>query len=137
VIWDSLAIVEWLADKTGRARFWPEDEIARGMARSMAAEMHSSYDNLRRECPMNLRKAFPEREVSDDVRAELTRIFEIWAQARARHGGGGRICSARSARLTSCSRRSSPASSPTASRPALRRRLYGGDARPPWAARMA
>ena len=89
VIWDSLAIVEWLADKTDRARFWPADEVARGMARSMAAEMHSSYDNLRRECPMNLRRSFPPRDVSDDVRAELTRIFELWAQARARHGGGG------------------------------------------------
>jgi glutathione S-transferase len=89
VIWDSLAIVEWLADRTGRARFWPEDEVARGMARSMAAEMHSSYDNLRRECPMNLRKHVPEHEVSDSVREELRRIFELWAQARARHGSGG------------------------------------------------
>src|SRR3954466_13497979 len=46
VIWDSLAIVEWLADKTDRARFWPTDDVARGMARSMAAEMHSGYENL-------------------------------------------------------------------------------------------
>jgi glutathione S-transferase len=89
VIWDSLAIVEWLADKTDRDRFWPKDEIARGMARSMAAEMHSGYDNLRRECPMNLRKQFPPRELSENVRAELVRILELWAQARARHGGGG------------------------------------------------
>jgi len=89
VIWDSLAIVEWLADKTDRARFWPQDEVARGMARSMAAEMHSSYDNLRRECPMNLRSSLGPREVSEAVQAELVRIFEIWAQARARHGGGG------------------------------------------------
>ncbi|HST35357.1 MAG TPA: glutathione S-transferase N-terminal domain-containing protein, partial [Allosphingosinicella sp.] len=42
VIWDSLAIIEWLADKTGRDRYWPKDDTARGMARSMAAEMHSS-----------------------------------------------------------------------------------------------
>jgi glutathione S-transferase len=89
VIWDSLAIVEWLADKVGRARFWPEDEEARGMARSMAAEMHSSYDNLRRECPMNLRSSLAPKEPSEVVQAELARIFEIWAQARARHGGGG------------------------------------------------
>jgi glutathione S-transferase len=89
VIWDSLAIVEWLADKTDRLRYWPADEVARGMARSMAAEMHSSYANLRRECPMNLRKQFPPRELSESVTAELTRILELWAQARARHGGGG------------------------------------------------
>ncbi len=89
VIWDSLAIIDWLADKTDRARFWPADEVARGMARSMAAEMHSSYDNLRRECPMNLRSSLAPREVSEAVQAELARIFEIWAQARARHGDGG------------------------------------------------
>jgi glutathione S-transferase len=89
VIWDSLAIVEWLADRTDRARFWPEDDAARGMARSMAAEMHSSYDNLRREYPMNLRTRFETKPPSEKVQAELTRIFEIWAQARARHGGGG------------------------------------------------
>jgi glutathione S-transferase len=89
VIWDSLAIVEWLADKTDRARYWPKDEVARGMARSMAAEMHSGYDNLRRECPMNLRTRFPPRDLSENVQAEIARILELWAQARARHGDGG------------------------------------------------
>jgi glutathione S-transferase len=89
VIWDSLAIIEWLADKTDRARYWPKDEIARGMARSMAAEMHSSYQNLRRECSMNVRKHFPPAELSDEVRTETVRILELWAQARARHGNGG------------------------------------------------
>jgi glutathione S-transferase len=89
VIWDSLAIIEWLADKTDRARYWPRDEIARGMARSMAAEMHSSYPNLRRECGMNVRKQFPPSAPSDAVRTEIIRILELWAEARARHGGGG------------------------------------------------
>ena len=89
VIWDSLAIVEWLADKTDRARFWPEDDDARGMARSMAAEMHSSYANLRRECPMNVRKVFPARKLSEDTHKEIIRILELWAEARARHGSGG------------------------------------------------
>jgi glutathione S-transferase len=89
VIWDSLAIVEWLADKTDRARYWPQEEEARGMARSMAAEMHSSYENLRRECSMNLRKKFPPKELSEEVRAEVIRILELWAEARARHGSGG------------------------------------------------
>jgi glutathione S-transferase len=89
VIWDSLAIIEWLADRTDRARYWPKDDAARGMARSMAAEMHSSYPNLRRECSMNVRKQFPPRELSEDVRAEVIRILELWAEARARHGSGG------------------------------------------------
>jgi glutathione S-transferase len=89
VIWDSLAIVEWLADRTDRARYWPRDDAARGMARSMAAEMHSSYPNLRRECSMNVRKQFPAKDLHPDVRAEVIRIRELWAEARARHGSGG------------------------------------------------
>ena len=89
VIWDSLAIIEWLADKTDRARFWPTDDPARGMARSMAAEMHSSYQNLRRDHAMNVRKQFPQKDLSEEVRAEVVRIVELWAEARARHGKGG------------------------------------------------
>lgn len=88
-IWDSLAIVEWLADKTDRSRYWPEEDAARGMARSMAAEMHSGYQNLRRECAMNVRKVFPERQLSEETRAEVIRILQLWAEARARHGSGG------------------------------------------------
>ncbi len=89
VVWDSLAIVEYLADKTERRRFWPEDDAARGMARSMAAEMHSSFAALRREHSMNVRKVFPPRPLSDDVREEVERILGLWAQARARFGGTG------------------------------------------------
>jgi len=73
VIWDSLAIIEWLADKTDRARYWPRDDTARGMARSMAAEMHSSYPNLRRELSMNVRKQFPTRELKEPVKVEVGR----------------------------------------------------------------
>lgn len=89
VIWDSLAIIEWLADRTDKARFWPKDDAARGMARSMAAEMHSSYPSLRRELSMNVRKQFPGKTLSEPVRQEISRILQIWAQARARWGGGG------------------------------------------------
>ena len=89
VIWDSLAIIEWLADRTDRDRYWPKEDAARGMARSMAAEMHSSYQNLRRECSMNVRKQFPPKELSGEVHAEVIRILELWAEARARHGTGG------------------------------------------------
>jgi glutathione S-transferase len=89
VVWDSLAIVDYLSDKVGRERFWPEDNAARAMARSMAAEMHSSFAALRRKHSMNVRQVFPARTPDDDVLAELQRIMEIWAQARARFGGGG------------------------------------------------
>ena len=87
VIWDSLAIIDWLADKVGRDRFWPKDEGARGMARSMAAEMHSSFPHLRRELPMNVRKIFPAKPIAAEVASDIGRILEIWAQARARFGG--------------------------------------------------
>jgi glutathione S-transferase len=89
VVWDSLAIVEFLADRYGSALYWPEEEAARGMARSMAAEMHSGFANLRRDLPMNVRKSFPAKELSDEVRAEIDRILQLWAQARARFGGTG------------------------------------------------
>ena len=89
VVWDSLAIIEFLADRVGRARFWPEDQAARAMARSMAAEMHSGFAALRRECGMNIRKVFPPKQQSDAVMADLTRIMELWVQARARYGGSG------------------------------------------------
>jgi glutathione S-transferase len=90
VVWDSLAIVDWLADKVGRDKFWPEDEGARAMARSMAAEMHSSYPNLRRELGFNVRRQYPPRQLSPEVVAEIGRILSLWAQARARYGGTGK-----------------------------------------------
>jgi glutathione S-transferase len=89
VVWDSLAIVDYLADKVGRDRFWPEEEAPRAMARSMAAEMHSSFVALRREHSMNIRQIYPPVPPSDAVVADLTRLMELWAQARARWGGDG------------------------------------------------
>jgi glutathione S-transferase len=89
VVWDSLAIIEFLADRHGAALYWPEDEGARAVARSMSAEMHSGFSNLRRELPMNVRKSFPPVALSDPVREEVDRILQMWAQARARFGGTG------------------------------------------------
>lgn len=86
VVWDSLAIVEYLNDKTGNTRFWPEDPAARAMARSMAAEMHSSFTALRSKHSMNVRQVYPPALVDADVQADLARIMELWAQARARYG---------------------------------------------------
>ena len=89
VIWDSLAILEYLADKVGRDRFWPKDEAARGMARAMVAEMHSSFAALRRELPMNVRRRVQIENVSDECRQDIVRILGLWAEARARHGKAG------------------------------------------------
>ena len=89
VVWDSLSIIEYCADLTSRELYWPEDDAARGMARSMAAEMHSGFGNLRRDLPMNVRKLVGRGTLSDEVKAEVNRILTLWAQARARHGGTG------------------------------------------------
>lgn len=89
VVWDSLAIIDWLADKVGRDRFWPKDETARGMARSMVAEMHSGYLALRRQHPMNIRRQFADVPVTEEARADIVRILTLWAEARARFGSGG------------------------------------------------
>lgn len=89
VVWDSLAIVDYLNDKTGNTLFWPQGDAARAMARSMAAEMHSSFAALRRKHSMNVRQVYPPQTPDADVLQELSRIFELWAQARARFGGDG------------------------------------------------
>lgn len=87
VVWDSLAIIEYLAEKAGREKFWPEDDAARAMARSMAAEMHSSFAALRREHSMNVRQRYPQQPLSDSVKQDVLRIAQLWAQARAVYGG--------------------------------------------------
>ncbi len=89
VVWDSLAIIDFLADRVGPMLYWPEADDARGMARSMAAEMHSGFSALRRELPMNVRKNFGTVDLSSEVEADVVRILNLWAQARARYGGSG------------------------------------------------
>ena len=89
VVWDSLAIVEYLNDKTGGDKFWPADLAARAMARSMAAEMHSGFSSLRRKHGMNIRQVYPPKQPDADVVQELARLMELWMQARARYGGEG------------------------------------------------
>ncbi len=89
VVWDSLAIVDYLADKVGRDRFWPKADDARAMARSMVAEMHAGYAALRRECPMNIRRRVEGAVLSNEAEADVVRILTLWAEARARFGHGG------------------------------------------------
>jgi glutathione S-transferase len=88
-IWDSLAILEYLADRVGRARFWPEDDAARGLARAMVAEMHSGFAPLRRALPMNVRRTDPPRDWPEDVAADIARVLHLWTEARTRFGGAG------------------------------------------------
>ncbi len=89
VVWDSLAILEHLNELTGNSRFWPEDQSARAMARSMCAEMHSGFAAIRNACTMNIRRKVEAVSLSAEVAADVARINRLWAQARARFGGGG------------------------------------------------
>ena len=89
VVWDSLAIIEYLNEKSDCRCFWPEEPAARAMARSMAAEMHSSFAALRREHSMNIRQIYEAVPPSPAVLQDITRIMQLWAEARARFGGSG------------------------------------------------
>ena len=88
-VWDSLAIIEYLGEIYPQYHIWPRDVAARAQARALACEMHSSFADLRKECPTNfLRKAKPV-SLSDGARADLSRIDEAWNEVRARFGRGG------------------------------------------------
>jgi len=88
-IWDSLAIIEYLAERFPEARLWPEDRARRAHARSISAEMHSGFMALRNECGMNLHRPVRAIELSADARANVARIEEIWIECRERRGTAG------------------------------------------------
>ena len=86
-VWESLAILEYLADKFPQARLWPADLDARAHARAIAAEMHAGFPALRRECPMNFWRPVKRLELSAEARANVARIDAIWSECRLRYGG--------------------------------------------------
>jgi glutathione S-transferase len=88
-VWDSLAIIEYLAERFPQARLWPEDRAARAHARSISAEMHSGFMALRNECPMNLHRPVKPVALSDDARANIARVQQIWGQCREQYGKSG------------------------------------------------
>lgn len=79
-VWDSLAILEYLAER--HPQLWPADPAARARARSIAAEMHSGFPNLRQHMGMNVRKRYPGRGRTPEVLEEIKRIDAIWSQGR-------------------------------------------------------
>lgn len=81
-IWDSLAILEYLAERVPDAHPWPEDVSARALARSACAEMHSSFFSLRNELPMNCRASCPDFVVSEGTQREVRRIQALWRACR-------------------------------------------------------
>jgi glutathione S-transferase len=78
-IWDSLAILEYLAESHP---VWPKDREARAEARSVSAEMHSGFPNLRNHMSMNIRKRYPDKGRTPEVLMEIKRINEIWNRAQ-------------------------------------------------------
>ena len=84
---ESLAIAEELADRFPDATLWPRDPLLRGLARSLASEMHAGFLALRTQCPMVLRVAYRDVAVDDALAADLARLEEIWADALIRSGG--------------------------------------------------
>ncbi len=96
VVWDTLAIAEHLAERHPEAGHWPEEPGLRALARSLAAEMHSSFQALRSACPMNLRVSYADFAPDDAVCADLARIEALWAFALDRSGGPW-LCGAYSA----------------------------------------
>ena len=88
-IWDSLSIIEYVAERFPEKRLWPEDRAARAHARSVSAEMHSGFMALRNECGMNLHRPIGPVALSDDARANIARIREIWIDCRTAYGKDG------------------------------------------------
>lgn len=88
-VWDSLAIIEYLAEKYPRRGLWPADPQARALARSVSAEMHSGFAALRKHLPMNLRARHPGCGHTPEVMADVARIVALWQDCRSRFGGDG------------------------------------------------
>lgn len=88
VVWDTLAICEYLADKFPQAKLWPADPVKRAMARCASAEMHSSFGSLRGECPMDL-TVEKSVELSALTHADIRRIVILWNDLRGRFGDDG------------------------------------------------
>lgn len=91
VVWESLAICEYLAETFPDAGLWPADPVARAACRSVSNEMHAGFMALRRAMPMNCRARKPGKGMDDGVAAEIDRVTAIWRDCRARFGGGGTL----------------------------------------------
>jgi glutathione S-transferase len=83
-VWESLAIIEYLADKFPEKDIWPASLCARTHARAISAEMHAGFVPLRQHCPMSAAVRFAARPLPADVLADVARITAIWTQARTR-----------------------------------------------------
>lgn len=88
-VWESIAILEHLAERFPYARLWPDDPAARALARSITAEMHGGFPALRQCFGMNVRKTIAGRAPTPEAAADIDRIIAIWTDALARFSGDG------------------------------------------------
>lgn len=88
-VWDSLAIIEYAAERFPEAQLWPQDRASRAHARSISAEMHSGFAALRNECGMNLHRPVKPIALSDDAQDNIARVQQIWAECRQRYRKAG------------------------------------------------
>ncbi|MEM5515853.1 glutathione S-transferase [Henriciella sp. AS95] len=84
IVWDSLAIIEWLAERYKGV--WPEDAVARARARAISAEMHSGFPTLRKACPMDIRSRHGTPELTAALQADMQRVDTIWSETRQQFG---------------------------------------------------
>jgi glutathione S-transferase len=89
VIWESLAICEYVAELFPAARLWPEDREARAVARAAATEMHGGFADLRRLMPMDIRSRRPLGTRLDGARKDVDRVHQLWRECRQRFGARG------------------------------------------------
>lgn len=88
-IWETIAILEHLAEKFPKAALWPADEKIRAYGRAISAEMHAGFGHLRRHCPMNMRRVNKRRELTREVADDVRRIEMIWTESRDLFGQDG------------------------------------------------
>jgi glutathione S-transferase len=88
-VWESLAILEYAAEKFRDARLWPSESKARAHARAISTEMHAGFVPLRSECGMNMWRPPAKKDLSKDAHANIARIQTIWTETRAKFGEGG------------------------------------------------
>jgi glutathione S-transferase len=88
-VWESLAILEYLAEKFPEAGLWPRDARARAHARAICSEMHAGFQPLRRQFPMNMRRPVKAHELNADAATDVRRIETLWGDCRTRFGQGG------------------------------------------------
>jgi glutathione S-transferase len=88
-VWDTLSILEYIAETWPSKNLWPKNKAARAMARSVSAEMHSGFRALRNACPMNLRRPIGPVSINEAVLKDVARLEQIWAEARKHYGKGG------------------------------------------------